>query len=468
MLVPAVAPYLPPPGRAAQYDWDDNTLKLVINMASISYMVGVPAVSFLASRYGLRRMMVGTAVLLLATVALRLITAKGQFLFGLATASMLCNGFAGSWLSFGGALVSQRWFPEHERATATAVMTVSCYLGIAVGFILTPLAVPTGSGQTPLSHLLLGEAAFILVVAVAIFVHFPEQPPVPPSMSAMENITPESKEGLLATNMPTAEPEIGGASDANAWKMLLFSALSCCRWSPEEPDYDAGLSARPLGSVLRRVWALGAAYGLSVGLYCGWIGILDIVIAPFGLSQQDAGWIGCWMTMSGCIGAVAIGRANDWFRGQMKATIIVCLTLSMCGGLYLWLIEAHLVPGTKTALYVSCIWIGFWLNCTVPLYFELMMETVHRRIRSVPGTAATGLLTLLKGFIQVVYTGVPGLAGITSQLLTLVFVMTVGLLTCFRADYPRGALDRVHLNRGGPRVDPMQDFVGCIDAIGCI
>lgn len=56
--------------------------------------------------------------------------------------SQLLNGLAGPTIMSAGPLLSTTWFGPDQRATATAVASLFCFLGGAASFVVGPLAVP--------------------------------------------------------------------------------------------------------------------------------------------------------------------------------------------------------------------------------------------------------------------------------------------------------------------------------------
>lgn len=78
-------------------------------------------------------------------------------------------------------LLSNVWFPAHERPLATAVGTLCNNMGSAGGFLLGPLLVKNPSDM-PL--LLYTHAGIAIMNAVLMLAYFPSAPPMPPSHSA--------------------------------------------------------------------------------------------------------------------------------------------------------------------------------------------------------------------------------------------------------------------------------------------
>ena len=94
-----------------------------------------------------------------------------------------------------------------------------------------------------------------------------------------------------------------------------------------------------------RLWAVATAFALPLGVYSGWGAVLAINLNSFGISAIDAGWFGCWMTLSGCVGGVVVGTLTDRFRGHMKSAILACYSVSTLGFLAFALVGATASPG---------------------------------------------------------------------------------------------------------------------------
>jgi len=86
------------------------------------------------------------------------------------------------------------------------------------------------------------------------------------------------------------------------------------------------------------------------------------------------------MTVSGCFGSVAVGFVLDRFLGRLKTATAILMLLStaafaiFAAAVAGWLPLSH--AATVKVAYASGILGGFFFNCTTPLYFEIMMETV--------------------------------------------------------------------------------------------
>eukprot|EP01052_Picozoa_sp_SAG31_P040889 SAG31_NODE_6045_length_2193_cov_0.862942_3_plen_192_part_00 len=96
--------------------------------------------------------------------------------------------------------------------------------------------------------------------------------------------------------------------------------------------------------------------------------MLAINLATYGISPIAAGWLGCWMTLIGCVAGVLMGAVADRFGGQMKGTILLCYTIATVGFLGFGLVVFKLVPGSRALLYVLGVIGGTGLNAPIPLF----------------------------------------------------------------------------------------------------
>uniref|UniRef100_A0A8C5QM56 Solute carrier family 49 member 4 homolog n=1 Tax=Leptobrachium leishanense TaxID=445787 RepID=A0A8C5QM56_9ANUR len=305
----------------------------------------------------------------------------------------LLNGFAGPTVMTAAPFLSTTWFSPDERATATALASMLSYLGAACSFLIGPLVVPppnvTSSISTDIGHfgpikdrieeVLYAEFGVTSLLFAAILAYFPSRPPVPPSVAA-------------------------------ASRRLSYRNSIC----------------RLLGNV--RFLLLLLAYAVPLGFYSGWSGVLDLILTPAQISQVDAGWIGFWSLVGGCILGIGVARFADFIRGTLKLILVVLFsgaTLSATWFTLTFMSNVTHLPITTATLYTSCILLGVFLNGTVPIFFELFVETVY----PVPEGIACSLVFSFPdlSWLNWCLTG--------SSLLSLLFIL------CFRESYDRLYLD---------------------------
>ena len=167
--------------------------------------------------------------------------------------------------------------------------------------------------------------------------------------------------------------------------------------------------------------------------------------------QADAGWIGFFSTTAGCLMGIALGAVSDKFAGRMKAWIVVMyaggflcfgwFTLMCCGGgasadsggsAGLGATGGGLcsyVDYSLTRVYIAIIGGGLCLNGTIPLFYELCMETTY----PIKEGSTAGFLVLIPNFLQSVFLSVP-LAHFGTQWMN--WTLTAALPLCIRPGLP--------------------------------
>uniref|UniRef100_A0A3P9L4T1 Solute carrier family 49 member 4 n=1 Tax=Oryzias latipes TaxID=8090 RepID=A0A3P9L4T1_ORYLA len=323
----------------------------------------------------------------------------------------LLNGLAGPTTMSAGPYLSTTWFAPDQRATATAVASLFCYLGGAASFLVGPLVVPApnvsqtvngvaaavsdNSIQDRIQLILYAELAAVGVLFAAIFFFFPSWPPIPPSVAA--------------------------ASQRLSYRSSICRLLSNLRFL-----------------------MVALAYAVPTGVIAGWTGVLDMVLTPAKVSQVDAGWIGFWSTIGGCVFGVAMARFADSIRGMLKLILVLMLagaSLSSTWFTLTCLSSVTHLPSTSAILYTSCILTGIFINSSVPIFFELLIETVY----PVPEGITCGVVTflgnlftgLLLFFLTFYCTDVTWL----NWCLTGSCIFSLTLILFFRESYDRLYLD---------------------------
>ena len=82
------------------------------------------------------------------------------------------------------------------------------------------------------------------------------------------------------------------------------------------------------------------------------------------------------MTLSGCFGSVVVGFMMDRLQGSLKLTTIILLSLSSISFAIFSYNASEFGWKNTTTAYVSGVGGGLFFNSTVPLFLEMMMETV--------------------------------------------------------------------------------------------
>ncbi|XP_071336907.1 solute carrier family 49 member 4 isoform X1 [Trachinotus anak] len=321
---------------------------------------------WLMDKKGLRASLLLSAFFMLLGAALRSIPLTQQplrrwFIHG----GQFLNGLAGPTIMSAGPYLSTTWFAPDQRATATAVASLFSYLGGAASFVVGPLVVPApndtqasttmaaavsdSSIRDRIQLVMYAELTAIAVLFAAVLLYFPSRPPMPPSVAA--------------------------ASQRLSYRSSICRLLSNLRFL-----------------------MIALAYAVPTGVIAGWSGVLDMVLTPAKVSQVDAGWIGFWSTVGGCVFGVAMARFADSIRGMLKLILVLMLagaSLSSTWFTLTCLSRVTHLPSTAAILYTSCILVGIFINSSVPIFFELFIETVY----PVPEGITCGVVTFLGNLV---------------------------------------------------------------------
>uniref|UniRef100_A0A8C0B411 Solute carrier family 49 member 4 n=1 Tax=Buteo japonicus TaxID=224669 RepID=A0A8C0B411_9AVES len=265
----------------------------------------------------------------------------------------LLNGLAGPTVMNAAPFLSTTWFSPDERATATAIASLLNYLGAAGAFLVGPLVVPSPNGT---SHLLLlsqsnnehikdrieavlyAEFGMVSLIFSAALAYFPSRPPFPPSVAA--------------------------ASQRLSYRRSFCRLLSNFRFL-----------------------MVALAYAIPLGVFSGWSGVLDLILTPVHVSQVSIFWL--------IISSYFVsGIFADFIRGMLKFILLLLLsgaTLASTWFTLTCLTSVTHLPLTTATLYTSCILLGIFLNSSVPIFFELFVETVY----PVPEGITCGVVTFL-------------------------------------------------------------------------
>ncbi|XP_039324352.2 solute carrier family 49 member A3 isoform X4 [Saimiri boliviensis] len=278
-----------------------NWLSLVYLVVSIPF--GVAAIWVLDS-VGLRGATILGAWLNFAGSVLRIVPCvaagtRNPFAF-LMGGQSLC-ALAQTLVIFSPAKLAALWFPEHQRATANMLATMSNPLGILVANVLSPALVKKGE-DIPL---MLGVYAIPAGVACLLSTTclWESVPPTPPSAGAASSTSEKFLDGL---------------------KLLVRN---------------------------KAYVILAVCFGGGIGIFSSFSALLEQILCASGYSSGFSGLCGALFIVFGILGALALGLYVDRTKHFTEATkISLCLTSLACVAFAL--AEGMLIMMVMTALTV--------------------------------------------------------------------------------------------------------------------
>lgn len=205
-------------------------------------------------------------------------------------------------------------------------------------------------GKQEIMTLLYAEFGIVTFLLLLVVVYFPNKPPLPPSKSAKR----------------------------------------------KREDFFAG--AKQIFKN-KQFWTLGLVYGVTTGVYSGWGASLAVNLETFSIRQNEAGWIGFYGTLAGIGAGLLLARCADLFGGKMKVLLLVLFFGA--SGCFLWfsLLCLRMIDYVEASLYKSSILGGFFVSGTIPLFYELTVESTYPIAEGI----TTGLLTLINNSFTVIF-----------------------------------------------------------------
>ncbi|XP_074131009.1 solute carrier family 49 member A3 isoform X1 [Sminthopsis crassicaudata] len=239
---------------------------------------------------------------------------------------------------FSPAKLAALWFPEHQRATANMIATMSNPLGVLLANMGSPALVKKEE-DIPL---MLGVC--IIPAAIACFLSsafiWESVPPTPPSAGA-------------ATS--TSEPFLSGM-----WILLRNKAYVI----------------------------LALCFGGGIGAFSAFSALLEQILCVKGYSNEFSGLCGALFIMFGIIGALALGLYVDKTKQFIETTKVgFCLTTLAAIAFAL----VSQIQDQKVWVAVVCSLFGFFGFSICPISFELAVECSY----PVGEATSTGLIFVI-------------------------------------------------------------------------
>ncbi|XP_047423168.1 solute carrier family 49 member A3 isoform X4 [Sciurus carolinensis] len=239
---------------------------------------------------------------------------------------------------FSPAKLAALWFPEHQRATANMIATMSNPLGILVASVLSPALVRKGEGiplMLGVYTIPAGLACLLATVCLGESV-----PPTPPSVGAASSTSENFLQGL---------------------KLLLRN---------------------------KAYVVLAVCFGGGIGVFSSFSALLEQILCANGYSNEFSGLCGALFIVFGILGALVLGLYVDRTKHFTEATKIgLCLASMACVAFAL----VSRLQGQALAVAAICSLFGFFGFSVAPVAMELAVECAF----PVGEGAAAGLVFVL-------------------------------------------------------------------------
>ncbi|MDD5765845.1 MAG: MFS transporter [Candidatus Marinimicrobia bacterium] len=313
---------------ARYYGVSDISIGLLSMIFMIVYIIMSFPASWVIDTYGIR-IAVGIGATL--TGVFGLLRGLGADNFTLVFISQIGIAVGQPFILNAVTKVAARWFPIHERATASGFGTLAMYFGIFLGLVLTPFLV-INSG---IDGMLVLYGIVSMIVAIIFFIFVREYPPTPPCPPEQETRT------LVLTGLKET-------LNKKDFIILMFIFFVC----------------------------LGVFNAVAT-----WI---ENIVSPRGFSITQAGVIGGLMIAGGVVGAIVVPTISDKYRKRIPL-LILSLAMATIGFI-------GITFATNYGLLIaSSIILGFFLLGAGPIGFQYGAEVAY----PAPEGTSNGLLLLM-------------------------------------------------------------------------
>ncbi|HEY5500892.1 MAG TPA: MFS transporter [Candidatus Humimicrobiaceae bacterium] len=226
--------------------------------------------------------------------------------------------------------VAAKWFPVRERATASGLVIVASFLGIAAGQIASPILF-TKYGMASML-LIYGAAAAFSTILFAIFTR--EAPP---------------------------EPTCPAGEETRAFMLDGFKKMI----------------------KMKDIWILMFLFLVGMGVFNGISTWIESIVRPKGFGISQAGNLGGALLIGGIFGAAIIPLLSDKLH-KRKVFLLAGVALSIPG------LIGVTFTGSYWLLLSSMFVLGFFLMSLAPIGYQYAAEITH----PAPEGTSNGLLNL--------------------------------------------------------------------------
>ncbi|XP_067373805.1 solute carrier family 49 member A3 isoform X2 [Channa argus] len=325
-----------------------------INLFSLVYIVVSIPLSFLATwmmdTHGLRfTLILGSWLNMLGALLRFLGTRMGngvKDLFAVVVFGQVLGATAQPLIIFTPTKLAALWFPEHQRATANMITSMSNPLGIVLTNIISPLLTQTPQ-QIPNLLLVYALPACIICCLTTVGIRS-SVPPTPPSASAESS---------------GSEPFFQGI------KLLLRN---------------------------KAYLVLLLCFGSGVAVFTCFFMFLVQILCVQGYSNDFAGLCGVLFIVFGVVGAGALGLYVDKTKKFIEVTKV---NMSFTALASIAFSVVSLMPQQKAAVATICSLFGFFVFSIYPVAMELSVECSY----PVGEATSAGLLFISGQLLSVLY-----------------------------------------------------------------
>lgn len=396
---------------------------LEVNFLPTVYAITYPAFIIVGclvfQRYGLWPSIVIAGIFNATGAVLRVVCVLWYRRYPLLLLSQIINGTSEVFYLSLPPLLSGTWFTEKHRTFATAVAVMSNSIGTCLGFVIPPAVIPPGDGytyadrETQFLRFFSIQALIAVTVATVAATLLPPHPSRPPSITAPHTDVHEI--------LPVIKRIIRNPS-------FVILALSI------------GIS----GDVL---WTVAS--------------MLPQLLIPFGLNEEQCGWIGFALTLSGAALGWVVALFIDRYRMYKKPLLaMLCCAATCFSGVILVLLYEPSPAAIFGAVLVLMTVMGACLNALIPVQLELGVELTY----PLPEAISTAFLVCLSGILSPLLTisGTELVGNAPTRTTAIWFMVGCGIVSTVAAILimfvrdDESVLNRLRIERSARVITPLE------------
>ncbi|KAM5348756.1 hypothetical protein ACJ41O_008579 [Fusarium nematophilum] len=248
-----------------------------------------------------------------------------------AMAGEIVIGFAQPFILAAPTRYSDLWFTNRGRVAATALSSLANPFGAALGQLITPMWV---SKPSDMSKMVLYISIISTVCCIPAFL-VPAKPPSP----------------------------VGPAAETP--KLNLRESV--------------GVVSRSL-----ELWLILIPFSIYVGFFNSVSSLLNQMLTPYGLSDDDAGIGGAVLIVVGLVASAISSPILDRTKSFLLAIKLLVPVIGLCYLIFIWMPETRGIPGPYVVLAI----LGASSFSLVPVALEYLIELSHPLSPEVTSTIA--------------------------------------------------------------------------------
>ena len=321
------------------------------------------------------------------------------------------------------------WFGDSERATASSIGVLMNMLGVAVGFLLGTI-VPSSKNMNDdvrqgMHRLLVSQAVFCTILAVASFFLIKKEPPTPPSRS-QEMVLKIKRQDFVKEIVDSSEDDLETSNNTESWNVNsainegAHNTETSFFFQEDNPDVtklikgtkDSKFEISHVPSFGESILLvvkdksfhlISQAYGIATGQVAVYNTLLnEMVISKYPGREKEIGYMGFAAGVCGLFGILFSGIILDRTKRYKTLSIIIFASCAFLMLIFTLLLEYY---KNFVALFISFCAFGLFSYAYIFAGLEHAAELTY----PVPEGTTSAMLFLFLNIYGIILTNIIGI-----------------------------------------------------------